>query len=303
MVTVKTAAKLTGLTEKGIRHYERIGLLPAATRMSNGYRMYSEADLARLQQIADYKALHFPLQDIRILLEAPPEKQHEILCRHLRRMETALEENTRICGALRQSLAAQTLAVAPRPNPARAAILAINLQNDRIQGGALYCKRIYNILPHLKHLFLAARAVGIPIIYLCDSHTPDDPELCYWQPHCLTGTWGAEIIDSVAPGPGDYVVKKHLFNGFRNTGLPQLLAQLGVDTVLVTGWRTHMCIYQTAVEAFYLGYKVCLTSNGMDATTQLEHKAGMLALLANYPFALFSCEEAVEMLLMRADPP
>ena len=72
MRTVKTAAQLTGLTIKAIRHYERIGLLPQASREANGYRIYSEDDIARLRQIRYFRDLQFSCRKLPPSWTPPP---------------------------------------------------------------------------------------------------------------------------------------------------------------------------------------------------------------------------------------
>ena len=96
----------------------------------------------------------------------------------------------------------------------RVAIVAIDLQNDILEGGALACKRILNIIPPLRRLFAQARSLGIPVIYICDWHYKGDPELQLWNDHMMAGSWGAQIIEEVAPMPGDHIVYKNRFNGF-----------------------------------------------------------------------------------------
>jgi MerR family transcriptional regulator, copper efflux regulator len=62
------AAKLTGVTAKMIRHYEAIGLIPAATRTFAGYRLYGASDLHRLRFIKRARSLGFSIADIDALL-------------------------------------------------------------------------------------------------------------------------------------------------------------------------------------------------------------------------------------------
>ena len=106
-------------------------------------------------------------------------------------------------------------------------------QNDMLEGGALPCKRINRLFGPLDRLFAEARRRGVPVIYVCDSHRPDDEELKIWEDHCIEGTWGAGIIDELTPKPGDYVVKKSYFNGFVQTDLQELLDRLEVGTCLL----------------------------------------------------------------------
>lgn len=63
------AAKAAGVTVETVRYYEREGLLGTARRTDAGYRLYSDADVARLQFIRQAKALGFTLDDIAELLQ------------------------------------------------------------------------------------------------------------------------------------------------------------------------------------------------------------------------------------------
>ncbi len=306
MRTVKTAAQLTGLTIKAIRHYERIGLLPQASREANGYRIYSEDDIARLRQIRYFRDLQFSLPEIAALLDASPGEVRVAMNSQLTRMEAQLREYNSICNTLRAALRGRNPADRS-PLPVRAvhncAIVTIDLQNDMTEGGALPCKRIYNILPRLKMLFAQAREAGIPVVYVCDEHQRGDPELQHWCDHCMAGTWGAQIIPEIAPEPEDYVVKKNVFDGFRDSDLQRVLDSLHVNTILFTGWRSHVCVAQTAIEAFHRGYRVFVAQDGVDSTTQSEHEFGLNMLLANYAVEAVTCAEAIDVLLAAAHPP
>ena len=62
------ASKLTGVSAKMIRHYEGIGLIPAAGRTFAGYRLYGDADLHRLRFIRRARSLGFSIKHIESLL-------------------------------------------------------------------------------------------------------------------------------------------------------------------------------------------------------------------------------------------
>jgi Cu(I)-responsive transcriptional regulator len=63
------AAAASGVSQRMIRHYEKIGLIPSPPRRDSGYRDYSEADIHRLQFIANARDLGFPIEEIRVLLD------------------------------------------------------------------------------------------------------------------------------------------------------------------------------------------------------------------------------------------
>ena len=65
---VKDLSKLTDVSVQTLHHYDRIGLLVPSTRLANGYRVYSEKDLLKLQQIIALKFFGFELSSIKNLL-------------------------------------------------------------------------------------------------------------------------------------------------------------------------------------------------------------------------------------------
>lgn len=68
-MNISQAAKLSGLTAKQIRDYEKAGLLAHAQRSESGYRLYSEKDVERLHFISNARKVGFSLQQIGELLK------------------------------------------------------------------------------------------------------------------------------------------------------------------------------------------------------------------------------------------
>jgi len=67
-MNIGEVSSASGVSQRMIRHYEKIGLIPAAARRDSGYRDYSPADLHRLRFIANARDLGFPIEEIRVLL-------------------------------------------------------------------------------------------------------------------------------------------------------------------------------------------------------------------------------------------
>lgn len=63
------AASAAGVTERMIRHYEKIGLVPRAARRDSGYRDYDEPDVHTLRFIGRARDFGFSIDEIRRLLE------------------------------------------------------------------------------------------------------------------------------------------------------------------------------------------------------------------------------------------
>lgn len=67
-MNIGKASRASGVSERMIRHYETIGLIPPPMRRESGYRDYSEADVNRLRFVANARDLGFPIEEIRELL-------------------------------------------------------------------------------------------------------------------------------------------------------------------------------------------------------------------------------------------
>lgn len=82
MFKVKEVANLTGVSIRTLHHYDRIGLLQPEAVTDAGYRLYSERDLERLQQILFFKEMDFTLQEIKDILDRPDFNRKESLKNH-----------------------------------------------------------------------------------------------------------------------------------------------------------------------------------------------------------------------------
>jgi len=70
-LTVKQAAGIAGVSVRTLHHHDEIGLLKPSGRSAAGYRLYSDADLARLQQVLCFRALELSLDDIHRIMTDP----------------------------------------------------------------------------------------------------------------------------------------------------------------------------------------------------------------------------------------
>jgi DNA-binding transcriptional MerR regulator len=85
-LTVGQVADELGVTVRTLHHYDEIGLLSPSERSRAGYRLYTEADLERLQAVVVYRRLGFALDEIGALLDATGADRED----HLRRQRTAV---------------------------------------------------------------------------------------------------------------------------------------------------------------------------------------------------------------------
>lgn len=96
MLKVGQLARHTGLTVRTLHHYDSIGLLSPSARSDAGYRLYSRADVARLQQIQALRQLGMPLADIGTCLASSGISPLTIIDRQLAALDRQIDEAARV---------------------------------------------------------------------------------------------------------------------------------------------------------------------------------------------------------------
>ncbi len=87
----------------------------------------------------------------------------------------------------------------------------------------------------------------------------------------LEGTPAVEVIDDLAPRPGEPVVRGQGSNGFDRTVLDTILLQAGIDTLVLVGIATDVAVGSTARAACDLGYRTIVVSDACDADSDEAH--------------------------------
>ncbi len=91
MMTVNEVSKISGISIRTLHYYDEIGLFPATDITEAGYRLYDEVSLERLQQILLFKALEFPLKEIKAILESPDFDRSKVLEQQIELLELRKE--------------------------------------------------------------------------------------------------------------------------------------------------------------------------------------------------------------------
>ncbi len=71
MKTIHEVSQLAGISIRTLQYYDAIGLLHPSSHSDSGYRLYSDADLEKLQQVLLFRELEFPLREIKEIMESP----------------------------------------------------------------------------------------------------------------------------------------------------------------------------------------------------------------------------------------
>jgi len=131
------------------------------------------------------------------------------------------------------------------------AIIVVDMLKDNFKENPRnpYLQEGKAIIPNLQKLLREGRKRKIPIIFACDSFLEGDFIFKgRMKVHSLRGTRGAEVVDDLKPEPKDVVLPKRRFSAFFKTDLDQTLRILGVDTVVVTGITTEVCVLMTVMD-------------------------------------------------------
>jgi DNA-binding transcriptional MerR regulator len=84
-------SKRTGLTVRTLHHYDEIGILKPSSHSEAGYRLYTAADVARLQQVLSLRQLGFSLEEIRNCLNGSDFSPLEVIRLHQARLQEQIE--------------------------------------------------------------------------------------------------------------------------------------------------------------------------------------------------------------------
>ncbi len=145
------------------------------------------------------------------------------------------------------------------------ALIIVDMLNDFIdEKGALYCGvQARAIIPFVRGRLSTFRKNKDLVIYLQDSHDENDLEFTKFPKHCVTDTWGCEIIHELAPVPGEKIVTKKRYSGFYETELEKILEDAKIKKVEVVGVCTSICVMDTVGDLANRDYNVSVPVKGV----------------------------------------
>jgi nicotinamidase/pyrazinamidase len=175
-----------------------------------------------------------------------------------------------------------------RNTVARKAVLVIDMIKEHLTpGNPLEVPRARAIVPALRERLAAARASGVPILYLVDEHDPDDLDLDGvegWGAHAIRGGQGSDVWPELAPEAGDRVVKKATYSAFTGSELGRVLDDLRVETLVLTGCLTEIGVLATATEALQRGFAVEVPQDAQAGASETAERVvlGVLGIMPPY---------------------
>jgi ureidoacrylate peracid hydrolase len=153
-------------------------------------------------------------------------------------------------------------------DPQRTAVLVVDMVNEFFEpGGKMVLDGGTALYAPVNALLDVAHAANIPVFYTNQWLRPDDALFKKRFPHCLMGTWGAQIVDALHRSAADIIVPKRRYSAFFGTDLDLLLRERHIATVIVTGVVTNICVRSTVHDGFFLGYEVIVPVECVAATS------------------------------------
>jgi len=165
-------------------------------------------------------------------------------------------------------------------DPARDALIVVDLQNDFCPGGALGVRRGDAIVPVVNRYLERFETAGALVFLTRDWHPPVTRHFqAYggvWPPHCVQGTSGAEFHPGLAPPAEAVIVSKGMdpdqdaYSAFQaedgmGRTLLALLAERGVRRLYLGGLATDYCVRATVLDAVREGFQVVVLADAIGA--------------------------------------
>lgn len=152
------------------------------------------------------------------------------------------------------------------------------------------CREV--VVPRLRKVVQRTRELGRPVIYLRLCGTLEDRTdlhrhflKCYREAleagfpalYPLAGEPLAEVLPEVAPVAGDYVLDKTTYSGFTSSGIENLLRELKLERLVMTGLATSQCVETTARDASDRGFGIVHLEDCQADYHEVSHRASLFA--------------------------
>jgi nicotinamidase-related amidase len=143
------------------------------------------------------------------------------------------------------------------------------------------------VVPNVARLASAFRELGAPVVYTRCASLRGDGSDQTWRHRsfglvCSLDSEDAQILDEVAPQPGDILLNKTGSSVFNSTNAEHLLRNMGITTLVITGIFTNSCVEGTTRDAGDLDFRVLIAEDACAAMSAVGHDNALAYLDANF---------------------
>ncbi len=136
------------------------------------------------------------------------------------------------------------------------------------------------VIPNLRRLLAASRRRGLEIVYtVMENLTRDgrDRSLDYKLSGFFIsrGSQDARVIDELAPGEDEILLPKTSSSLFNSTNFDYLMRNIGIDTIIATGFLTDQCVDHTVRDGADRGYYMLCVEDACATDTRARHRAAL----------------------------
>lgn len=138
--------------------------------------------------------------------------------------------------------------------------------------------QVPSMTAHTARLKRQLAAQGVPAIYVNDPWPvmPWRSDFSATVAHCVrAGGAGSEMAALLLPRPEDHTMHKPRHSAFYGTPLQLLLTQLGVESLIICGLATDLCVQFSAMDAYERGFELWVPSNCTAAETPARKRAAL----------------------------
>jgi len=143
--------------------------------------------------------------------------------------------------------------------------IVVDVLNGFTREGNLASPRATAAIPRIQRVIDDRRRAGDQLVFLADTHDPDDKEFEMFPVHCVRGTHESEVVDELQPYlPGARLIRKRRYSGFFETDLDAVLQALRPNQVTVVGLDTDICVLHTVADLRNRDYRVIVPANAVE---------------------------------------
>jgi nicotinamidase-related amidase len=209
------------------------------------------------------------------------------------------------------SLQENPVATVDRLVPDRTALIVVDVQRYFVHpeyplgkwvtewdadGANAYFNRVRNlVIPNIQRLLERARQLGLFIVFTeVGSLRPDGADLPGWMRRHIAASGAAvyppfsdpscRVDDSISPRPGELILQKTTSGPLSSTKLDQTLRVLRIDTVVVAGLVTEVCVAQTAREFGDRDFDAIVVDDACASMDDTRHRAALDTIAITFGF-------------------